>query len=162
MSNIRKKLSIVVVSLSLIITAFICLYSYKHYHGLKEIDMTQYPVAKNVSYHINGIKEVNLDYDYINGWIVRKGKAIKQYNTRLVLFHSYSDKGYVLPLKMQKRTDVTMMINDNINYDCAGFEAKIDHKYMKKKFKIGFIYNMDQKDYLIKTNIKYHYISRGK
>lgn len=162
MNNMRKKLSIVVVSLSLIITAFICLYSYKHYHGLKEIDMTQYPVEKNVIVQIDAVKPENLDYDYINGWIVKKGKAIKKYNTQLVLFHPYSNKGYVLPLKRVNRTDVTKLMNDGISYEYSGFEAKIDHKYMKNKFRIGFIYNIDQKDYLIKTKTKYYYTQGSK
>jgi hypothetical protein len=162
MNNMRKKLSIVVVSLSLIITAFICLYSYKHYHGLKEIDMTQYPVEKNVIVQIDDIKKVNLDYDYIRGWIIKKGVIIKQYNTQLVLFNQNNNKGYVLPLKRLNRVDVTKAMNDNINYDSSGFNAKIDHKYMKNGFRIGFIYNINQKDYLIKTKIKYRYTQGSK
>ncbi|SEI97261.1 hypothetical protein SAMN05216514_10722 [Kandleria vitulina] len=158
MSNIRKKLSIGIVGISLIITTFICLYSYKHYHGLKEIDLRQYPTAKNVVYHISTIYKSNRDYDCIKGWIIKKGKSIKQYNTQLVLYYEHDHRGYVLPLKMSIRTDVTKtMAIGNMNYDHSGFEGRVPHKYMKKNIKMGFIFNIDRKDYIVYTNSKYYY-----
>ena len=158
MDKPRRILSIIIILISTTVSIGYCLYSFKHYHGLKEINLTQYESISGVLFNVNQLYKYNEDYDYITGWVLKKGTEIKQYNTKLVLFRKSSEKGYVLPLKMRARPDVTKAINDGIDYKYSGFEAKVDHKYMKNNsFRIGFLIDVNRKEYLVKTKFTYTY-----
>ena len=156
---IRRRLSILIVFISVIVILICCAFSYKYYHGLKEININNYKTREDMTYHVNQINKMNTDYDHISGWILKRGNKIRQFNTKLVLYRSGDNCAYTLPLKLCQRPDVTKVFAiDHIDYNNSGFEAKIAHKYMKNnKFKIGFIVNVNKNDYFVKTNINYSY-----
>lgn len=149
------KLAKIFTAICVTFTAVVCICQYVWYAKPHEISLSNYGEAQNVAYKIETLKEKNCNYDTFKGWIVSKGNAPVQYNTRLVLYTDGSDRAYAFPLKYSPRTDVTDEIDDGNDYESSGFEGMISHKYSGKGYKIGILFDVGRKAYLYKTDLYY-------
>lgn len=153
----KRTISIVFIICGILFVIICMMYQYYYYHSFHSVDLSGYTIADQgtYEYYIDPIESDSTrgEYYHINGWVAMTGHTMGHFNTKLVLYNDNAVNGYMVRLEMVIRKDVTDYFNDGNSYDACGFQTYIDSQYVNgKTYKIGFIYEDGEKEYLIKTD----------
>ena len=107
---------------------------------------------ENVQYSIESVSTDQNGNCTITGWFIQPGVTYSFYNygndaTRSGVYNYLNicfvdgESTYVLPTKLEERSDVNDFIGDGINYRYSGFHAYIpsQYSYLLEKCSLGFL-----------------------
>lgn len=151
---LTKKLSIFVIICGLLAGCIVIIGQYFYYGTYKVMDISDAKVLEEdeYKYFLESLDtEATVgDYYQIKGWGVIINKPVAQYNTKLVLYVKDFTNAKVFNTKMQTRSDVTQMMNDNNNYDASGFAVNIDSERIQgDNYNMALLIEIDEKLYLL-------------
>ncbi|MCR4754905.1 MAG: hypothetical protein K5868_05145 [Lachnospiraceae bacterium] len=161
---------------ALVIIGF-CLFQYVYYHSIRKVDISGYEET-NADWTIEDIHWKDPDYDYITGKISINGEPVTIYPTRIVFYLDDQDTAYYIPVKMrnyiepeleqkyaeEKNVNGFMFISKEYLTN-AGEPSEASQFYctirrdneLRRTYKIGFLMDIDGKDYIVKTDELYAY-----
>lgn len=92
----------------------------------------------------------------ILGWCALKGQPTNSLAMHILLMDNNSNEVYMLPTAIQKRTDVTDVLNSNdsnyINYDYSGYQVNTvcdDYfDFSNSTYKVGVLYKINGEEYV--------------
>ena len=173
----NKQISVLIACISILITLSVCVFQRWYFGSFHHVDIGGYG-SLSVDYDISEILWKNSDYDYITGTLSLDGAPVSSYPTSIVFYLDDSDNAYSIPIKLRNDIDLEkeeeleglwytqdFMFIDREYLTDAGAATDRSRFYclipryndLRRTYKIGFLMEKDDTDYLIKTGITYKY-----
>ncbi len=127
----KKKILNAVLIFGITLAFAFALYQYLKYsqYGTYQIDEEKITDNSFFALDIDAL-EKRYDTVKINGWIAYQGESILTWKLS-ILIQNEDGSCYIVPMALQKRTDVTKAMNDGFDYDNSGFSVTINKRYIK-------------------------------
>ena len=129
-----------------------------HNKTIRCMNIEDYLLCENLQYEIETIEVKNNQIE-IEGWLIYKGdsQVNDKCNKSIWLISDSTEKKIIVATKAKERTDVSIYINDGVNYNNSGFYSCFNADELQKygqSFSVYLCYTYHGINHLVNTQEK--------